>query len=734
MNRVNTPTPPPRSFALTQVHLFLAILLGIVPLLPLLDTGTLYLSVITEKAFAFRLIVGSAGVLWLTLCLVDPSVRPVWTRSTILLILILTTACISTAFGVDPIRGFLGTFERMEGITALCYGTLYALIATCVYSRTTWNRAIAQSVLVSGIIALMAILDSPIWSFDVLSQATMGDQTRISGIIGNPGFFALYTALHIPLALIAFDQTKSRLLRCIFCVIVILLCLATWWSGTRGAILGLLIGSLVFASPITQQMRVKGVSGRVYSWVLGAIFLGAIALSLGGIERITQTSLHDTTVSARLINLTMSFEGWKERPIWGWGLEGYSAVSAKFYDPMLYREGLWFDRAHNIIADISVTRGIVGLILTILLFASLIFTIIRTGVSYFTQSALLMWVVVYLVTLLFWFDFILSTLMFMFVCGYIAHLERKDVPGGNWGILQKSIACTILLSIGWLTNAQFTHIKKAYLLEQARSPIESGVMANHALLREALHSPGMGQSEVRYTLADMTLVFLEHPLTIPEVKSAYTELSVQELTKETRAFSQDPRGPYYLGRIHSKLQLHEAAEAAFLMTLSRTPRKQVVLFELADVYLNQGRSAEALELLRNAYHSAPLFMESQVRYGVLSVMLDSEEDMRITQSTFERVGTHDTRVIQAYHTKKKYHSLSRILEREQHKYPDNLRLGAQLALTYFFSDQYKKGVDVIENLSLVHPEMQEQGQALIWAIDQGTLTQSDIDTIMGDGT
>jgi hypothetical protein len=58
----------------------------------------------------------------------------------------------------------------------------------------------------------------------------------------------------------------------------------------------------------------------------------------------------------------LAFEGFKERPLLGWGQEGFNFVFNTYYTPELWSQEPWFDRAHNIFLDWLIAGGILGLL------------------------------------------------------------------------------------------------------------------------------------------------------------------------------------------------------------------------------------------------------------------------------------------------------------------------------------------------------------------------------------
>ncbi|MEK7546611.1 MAG: O-antigen ligase family protein, partial [Patescibacteria group bacterium] len=72
----------------------------------------------------------------------------------------------------------------------------------------------------------------------------------------------------------------------------------------------------------------------------------------------------DRTFQTRLWTWNSAWQGFLERPAFGWGPENFSAVFDKYFDPRHYIPGknseTWFDYAHSVFIDYLVETGIVG--------------------------------------------------------------------------------------------------------------------------------------------------------------------------------------------------------------------------------------------------------------------------------------------------------------------------------------------------------------------------------------
>ena len=75
----------------------------------------------------------------------------------------------------------------------------------------------------------------------------------------------------------------------------------------------------------------------------------------------------------------MAFKGVLERPLTGYGQEGFNYIFNKYYDPSLYKQEQWFDRAHNAFIDWLSAGGLPAFLLYLSLFGSAILLLWRSS-------------------------------------------------------------------------------------------------------------------------------------------------------------------------------------------------------------------------------------------------------------------------------------------------------------------------------------------------------------------
>src|SRR3989344_5477128 len=333
----------------TRVGVFL------VPFVPLIVASPLFFPFITGKNFAFRIIVEVIFACWLMLALREPSFRPkrslfLWSVGAFLAVVFL-----ADIFGEGPFKAFWSNFERMEGyITLLHLGAYFLVASSLLNTEKLWHRFFATSVGVSAFLGIYGILQ--LAGKIVINQGG----ARLDGTFGNAAYFAGYMLFHIFITIfLIFRHRVSIPFKWLYVGAILLQVTTLYYTATRGAGLGL-VGGLLLALLLVaifekQNRRLRlyvGTSLIVLFLLVGGLYAARESAFVKGnstLNRFASISLEKA--GPRFMVWGMAWEGFKERPILGWGQEGFNYVFNKYYNPNMWRQEQWFDRTHNIFFD-----------------------------------------------------------------------------------------------------------------------------------------------------------------------------------------------------------------------------------------------------------------------------------------------------------------------------------------------------------------------------------------------
>ncbi len=638
-------------------------------LVPLYVASDLFFPFISGKNFAFRILIEIAGAAWLVLAFYHPNYRPRRSGLALSVACFVVVLAVATLLAEDPYKSFWSNFERMEGFVGMAHFALAFLVAGSMFRTIDWRRFALVSLSVNAVIIGYALLQ--FFGFFAINQGGV----RVDATFGNAIYLGVYALFHLFFALLAAHtavrEGKSRYLVALFIVLALGNIALVFLSATRGIVLGLFVGGIVACALLAISSGAPRIWRRV-----GIVGLILAALSIGGFFALRETALQNHPIFGRILSASpvnddaqarftiwkIALKGAAERPLFGWGQEGFSFVFNKHYDPVLYGREQWFDRAHNTYLDWLVATGIFGLIA----YLSLLFYAARS-VVYFPpveRALFLGFGVAYAVNNLFVFDNGVSHFLFFMLLAYVhyrsvtSHLDayEHEKTGQIFlkqsGILARLFVPAILVAL--VGSVYYFNLRPAYagtILLQALRQQQGGPLENLALLRKALELNTFATAEIREQLAQVTTAVAPIPAVPLAVKQEFLSFASAELDKEIKKRPADARYYTFMGALLDAFRLYEQGFSYWKEAAANSPRKQMILFQIGANRLNAGRADEALQYLKNAYEFNPKNYEAGILYLVALIYQGDREVERAIINKFLDNGDYflvDPRIMTAY--------------------------------------------------------------------------------------
>ncbi len=617
--------------------LLLTIKIGIwiLPILPLYISGGMLFPFIAGKNFFFRIIVEIVFALWVSLAIIRPYYRPKLTPLFKAATIFITILFLADLFGPNPYRSFFSNYERMEGFMMLSHLYLYFVVLASVFkTKKDWLTFLHITLAVSLVVSFIGLMQRFGW------RVSLQGGYRVDSTIGNPAYLASYLSFHIWLLLILIKQYWHKQgLRVFYLSAFFFELVIIYLTATRGAILALLVGAiLLLASTVIWWGKMFPSFPGLRKWA--AILLAFIVLMPMGVwllrdtpfvrsqqilNRMTSISLSDKTTQARFLIWNMSLKGVLERPVLGWGQENYYLVFQKYYNPALYGQEQWFDRSHNIFFDWAIHAGILGLLSFLGIVAAVLWRIIRA----LRASQLPAWEGVILVLVfvghffqdLFVFDNLNTYLLFF---GFLAYSQfrtdgetvEKPVPPNRTNASRAYPAVAVLLAIvvvagyylHWKPMAASRNLVRALAAYQSNRPLSE----IQALFARALSYHTFGNTEIREQMSNIARDVLIDTRGTEEERAQFIPFVAEELRKETASSAKDIKHMVFLasilGRAKSINPAYPAeAEQILKEAISLSPGKQMLYFELAQLYLSHNLTDQSIETLRQALRLDPTY-------------------------------------------------------------------------------------------------------------------------------
>src|SRR3989338_6354399 len=524
--------------------------LFLLPFTPLIVADSYFFPFITGKAFYLRTLIEIAFGAWAVLALLDKEYRPRFSWIGAVVVGFVVWMFIADIFELNVVKAFWSNFERMEGWVLLIHllGLFFAMSAVLRVEKA-WRAWFLTSLGVSVILVGYALLQLngtlPIHQGSV----------RIDASFGNSAYLAIYLLFNVFIALWLALTEKYAWLKWSLIALAIVEAVLIFFTETRSTIIGLVL-ALALAAFLTAMTASKSASRKaVGALVLLLIFTGGFYLARNYdfvknnhvLQRVASISLADG--QTRFTIWKMTFKGVLERPLTGWGQEGFNYVFNKQYDPSLYAQEPWFDRAHNAFIDWLTAGGLPAFMLYLSLFGSAFMLLWKSSeLSRPERIALTAALVGYAVHNLFVFDNLYSYVYFFATLALIdsqvarpiprlEHAPELDSVGGTTYALP--FAAVAVAALIWYVNIPGMQV--AGKLIMAISPQRSGIDANIAAFEDLVAHPAFAAQEIREQLVSFAASAVQSPQVTNEQKQQITTLAVSEMQKQIPAYPKDAR-------------------------------------------------------------------------------------------------------------------------------------------------------------------------------------------------
>lgn len=707
------------------------------PFIVLYVSTSMFFPFISGKNFAFRILVEIAAGAWIALALIRSEYRP--RRSWLLWAFAAFVAIIGIAdlFGVYPDKSIWSNYERMEGWVTLAHLFAYFVVTVSILNteklwKAWWHTSMAVSILVAftGLFQLLGMVQ--------INQSG----TRLDARLGNSTYAAVYMMFHVFMAALFLarawaEKSKDRAFYIwMYGFVIAFDSLILFFTATRGGILGLAGGAalsgliLILLAPRSRVAWRAGVGLTVLIALAGVVFLARDTALVRGIEPLQRVTsiIEEGYPLARRLNVEMAWQGFKERPLLGWGQENYAAVFDKYYDPKMYAQEQWFDRTHNIVMDWLIAGGILGLLAYLSLYLFALIAIWRSGAFAPYERAILTGLMAaYFFYLVFTFDNIMSYLLFASLLGYVAvraqagtAIERASGP--LQPKLLPVIAAFALIGtwgVAWFTNASMIGANRTLI--QAISPQSGEGQQNLALFQKALAYPRAGHQEIREQLSQAALAAAGSENVSNDVKQQFVDRAIAEMHQQQEESPLNARGPFFLGVLLDRIGNYGDAKTALETARSLSPRKQSIILEQALNASARGATDEAIAFFKEA-HALETSNHDAVAYYA-SALIQAGRDAEasaVLQPYVERNELAHQRLAAAFAERGQFGKVIEIWTPYIEAHPDDASARTVLAGAYYSMGDREKAIEVLEAMKRDIPSSSAQVDALIPQVRAGT--------------
>ena len=682
--------------------------LFLILLVPFIVLDNLFFPYVTGKAFIFRILVELLFGGCLILALRDKNYRPKSSKILLAFIAFFAVITVADVLSLNPHKSFWSNFERMEGFITIIHLFLYFIVVSALLNtEKLWNWFWNASVLTSVIMAFYGF-------FQLAGKITISQGgARVDGTFGNASYLAVYMLFNIFItAMLLLRIKKGSILRYLYPVAIILQLIILYYTATRGAILGLIGGVMIAGILIFIKSEKGSLVRKVGLYLLG----GIVALILVFIIFKNSNFVKTSPVLSRFSTLTteniksqgryyvwpMAIKGIGEKPFFGWGQEGFNYVFNKNYNPAMYSQEQWFDRAHNTILDWAIAGGLLGLIGYLSLFVAVLYCLWKKNGDYLSvvdKSLLTGLLAGYLFNNMFIFDNLVSYIFFFSVLAYVHSLVAKENFLHRKEISDSvNLAAIPIVIVIFIFSMYFVNIKPIIANQNLLSALRYQNEPVKALefFKKVFFYNTFANSEAREQLVSSAPSILNSKEASQETKSEFLKLIKDQYEQQLAETPKDARYLLFYGNFLSQIGLYDNALVYLNKALEQSPKKQAILFQIGASYWGKKDYVKAAEAFKTAYDLDPTY----------NVAIDN--------------------LINAYSETKQYNELITVMQKRVDRNPgnsnpDNLQYRVSLAAAYYQVGNLKKAIEVLQEAIEVFPAFKSQGEQFIKQMKAGTI-------------
>ncbi|MFA4872124.1 MAG: O-antigen ligase family protein [Patescibacteria group bacterium] len=609
------------------------------------------------------------------------------------LILFLISLIISTVFAVNPYRAFWGDLERGEGLFGFLHFFAFLIMAVAIFEKKDWLNFFKLSLGVGFILIFYAFLQYfHVRNFPFLFIS----EVRPFSFIGNPSFLATHMFFLMMFAVVIFYQHKSAQIginqrfnifwKYFSFLIIILSALTIFITATRGAIVGLgasILFLLVYFSFKKTQINIDNYLHQSAKIRINQRFISIILLSLiiifsatfwltrgaeiwqkiPGFNRLAQTMASgkvDASTQFRLMTWQLSWEAFKEKPVFGWGNENFLVAYEKHYNPdyAIYGES-WLDRAHNKIFDVLVMQGIFGVLAYLGIFIASFYLLIKRPLiradsklinadniksvlisqNQHKSVFIIAIIIGYFVQNLFVMDQIISDFTFFAMIGFIISISKQEQViskqesrGGKLFLVTSSLLLIPIFILGYsLYSYNYIPYTQAKIINEVKVIERASLIENK--LKEATSSYNFSQFDLRAYIVDYYNNYQVH---------IFQNASLEPLADFFVNLVNDiiEREPYDVRMFIRKTQiaqnmasyepiLYKEAEDSMRRAIELAPNRQELYYNLAFSLLGQEKYQEAVETSIKAIELNPNVARAHYHLAFVLAVIGSQNENEI---------------------------------------------------------------------------------------------------------
>ncbi|HEX5774358.1 MAG TPA: O-antigen ligase family protein, partial [Candidatus Paceibacterota bacterium] len=666
---------------------------------------------------------------WVVLALADKRYRPQFSWTLVLFGAFSLWMFIADLFGVNAHKALWSNFERMDGFVTLIHVFGFFLVAGTLLSvdklwKRWWQTFIGVSALVCGYSVLQLMGGAEIHQGGVRVDATFGNAIYLAVYLMFAAFVTVWLAL----------ESREKWARYSLFALAALQVVILFNTATRGAIVAITAGALFAAFLWLLETGKQGRKAAAGALVGLLVLVGGFWL-IRDASFVRESPIFSRVASISLAELKVRFtlwdmarEGVMERPLVGYGQEGFNYVFNEYYRPELYGQEPWFDRAHNAYVDWLVAGGIPAGLLFLLLLGSGFLALYRDRRASPALRILFLGALgAYAVQAIVVFDNLFSYIPVAAILAMAHHASSRpiralealpEVRRGNGSAVIAPIAIVVALLLIWSVNLR--NMNAANALVYAISPLAGSPAENLEYFKEALGEDAFATQEMREQLISYASNVIRNPNAPNALKTEFATLAVEEMKKEVARAPEDARLRLQLSLAYRMVGAHDQALAELDAALALSPSRQMFLLEKGNTLQEIGRTTEMREAFYAAYALSPEFPQLAAYAAAADIYAgDVASAKALLLDVYGTTTVAEAPLVRAYYEMKHYDELIDTLRLEVANANGEPQAVIRLASAYALADRFAEARTELMQLLKTHPEATAVVQRMLASLPAG---------------
>lgn len=265
---------------------------------------------------------------------------------------------LASLFSTDHFASIVGGALHADGLVTLVLATVLVLGAAQARSPSDVEESLVSAGALAGLYGVVQVvgLDPMKWAVGP-EYGNAALQSRAFATFGSPNFLGLFCAAVLPLAItVAVRRGKLGL------VAVVAIVAGVFATESRAAVVGALVGVLLVAG------RMHGRHRRIATLTLLGLLLALPFTAVA--ERFRATNPVEGSAAVRVDLWRVGWQAAQQRPLFGYGPGTTSQVINRSAESKIVVEARTHPSAHNLVLDIALSTGVLGLVAFLTLVAA----------------------------------------------------------------------------------------------------------------------------------------------------------------------------------------------------------------------------------------------------------------------------------------------------------------------------------------------------------------------------